>query len=154
MHTLASMVTLRHVALVLSTVGLIDAAYLSYARATHSALNCSILNGCNIVAASPYAVLFSLIPLAYLGLLFYTALVVMLLTQRLWEPHLWRLAFFALAGGGAVASVYFLYVQFFLIRAVCIYCLLSAGISFALCGVAYLLLRESDTAGAEHGTIA
>jgi len=154
MRALASRVTLRHVALVFATVGLIDAAYLSYARATHSALNCSILDGCNIVAASPYAVLFSLMPLAYLGLLFYAALVAVLLTQRMWEPRVWRLVFFALAGGGAVASVYFLYVQFFLIHAVCIYCLLSAGISFALCGVAYLFLRVSDAGDAEHGTIA
>lgn len=125
----------------LSLLGLADALYLADKAAVQEPLFCDIgagLNGCNVVAQSPYSRLFD-IPLAYYGVVFYLLLLAgPLLT--LWRP--WGFmykALLVLTGSAALASMAFLYIQFVLIRALCVYCVASAVIAFISFGVAYLL---------------
>lgn len=119
--------------LVLSVIGLIDAWYLADSALSSSALFCDIavLDGCNTVAQSPYSRLFD-IPLGVYGVGFYGiffGLATFLFASRKKIVSLLLLAWGIL---GVVASVAFLYVQFVLIQALCIYCLLSAFIAFVL----------------------
>ncbi|PIT91249.1 vitamin K epoxide reductase [Candidatus Kaiserbacteria bacterium CG10_big_fil_rev_8_21_14_0_10_49_17] len=136
----------------LATFGIIDAGYLSWARFTGSSLSCNILNGCNVVAASPESVLFGIMPLSYLGLLFYIgifALGVLLLVQ---DAKLFRVLLVLATLGGFLASVYFTYLQAFVINAFCIYCLTSAVLSTLLFGFSiwvYYTKEESPASVAE-----
>ncbi len=127
-----------------SLVGIVDAAYLSYARFTHSALSCTILDGCNVVAASPHAVLLGVIPLAYLGLVFYIAIFFLGVMLFRYDQRSIRLTLVGATGIGIVASAYFVYVQSVLIGAYCLYCIISAALSVVLFPLALALLRKDS----------
>lgn len=118
-------------ALILTVVGMMDAAYLSYSRVTSSPLFCGKGGGCAIVEASPYSV-FAGVPLAFWGLAFYIGMffVCALLIGRYERPA--RALFLLGALIGALMSLSFLYIQGVLIGAWCIYCVASAVITFAL----------------------
>ncbi len=129
---------------ILSLLGLADSWYLFQSAITDTALTCNIgsgFDGCNIVAQSPYSHLFG-IPLGLYGvgffaLVFVLSAVISLLPQRLFYRllHLLTLA-------GALASIVFVFIQLALIKAVCIYCLISAGIALFLWIIARALLKR------------
>lgn len=133
--------------LLLGLIGLVDSLYLASHAATDSDLFCEIgagLDGCNTVAQSPYSQFFG-IPLAYLGVAFY-ALLLLAALAALWKHHRHiHRALLAIAFLGAAFSVVFLYIQFVLIKALCIYCLISAGVAFVSFAAAlWLDLRHKN----------
>lgn len=129
----------------LALLGITDSWYLASHAATDTALVCDIgagLDGCNTVAQSPYSQ-FMGIPLAYFGVAFYTVLLILSALAFCFSPR--RLLYkgiLLLTAVSAVASVCFLYIQFALIQAVCVYCIFSAIIAFVSVPVAYLLLKR------------
>ncbi len=131
----------------LALLGIADSIYLSMHVVEGTPLVCDIgagLDGCNIVAQSPYS-RFLGIPLAFYGLAFY-GLLLLGSIAALWKHHrhLHR-ALLAISVLGAVFSVWFLYIQFALIKALCIYCILSAGVAFAaLVASLWLDLRHKN----------
>ena len=120
--------------IMLSIVGLLDALYLSYARYMHIDLPCSITNGgCAVVAASPYSVMFG-VPLAYLGVAFYIAMLAVSVLLH-FKPNICKYMFelvFLVVTFASLDSLYFLYLQGFVIKAFCIYCIISAVITFSM----------------------
>jgi uncharacterized membrane protein len=106
-----------------------------------SALFCAAGSGCDIVQASRYASFLGA-PTAAWGAGLYGAtgaLALAGLPARQW------LAAFLLAVAGVAFSLYLTYVELFVLRAVCAYCLASAGIAVALLGV--LLARRPPATG-------
>ncbi|MCD5384506.1 MAG: vitamin K epoxide reductase family protein [Candidatus Pacebacteria bacterium] len=131
---------LNYIFLTLGLLGLLNSLYLSYARYMHVDLPCSITNGgCSVVAASPYAVMFGM-PLAYLGVLFYLTILGLGILY-LFKSNIKYIkeTLLVVTTFGALDSLYFLYLQGFVINAFCIYCILSAIISFCLLVVVYSL---------------
>jgi uncharacterized membrane protein len=130
--------------LVLSFIGIADSWYLYQSAMTDTALYCDIgaaLDGCNIVAQSAYSKLFG-IPLALYGVMFFAALFVLgALLLSLNKPILYR-ALYLLSIIGSLASLVFLYIQFFLIKALCIYCIASAALMFLICLAARSLWKR------------
>jgi uncharacterized membrane protein len=131
---------------VLSLLGLADSLYLAKHKADGTPLLCNIenLSGCNVVANSPYSDVFG-IPLADLGVLFYIAMLVLVCFEYLFSHIHARRALLVATAVGALLSLYFIFVQIFLIRALCIYCIGSAIIAFALlvCMVTFFKKQES-----------
>lgn len=119
------------VLLVLSFAGLADSFYLAQHDTEKVSILCtgSDLSGCNIVAASPYSHFFG-IPLAEYGVLFYAGMFILAALELLVLNRLLRRILQWAALGGAISSLYFVFVQLFVINALCAYCLTSAGISF------------------------
>lgn len=131
---------------VLLCIGLLDALYLSYAQYAQSPLICGVLEGCNAVSASPYSKIFG-IPIAYLGVIFYIGMLKMLFWQH-FIPTLstWGRRLFVLGAYiGAAASVVFVYIQYTYIGAFCIYCLLSAIITWTVAVIVFSI--KSSTQG-------
>ncbi len=129
--------------LVLTFLGLADAWYLTQSAISGTELSCSIahLDGCNIVAQSKYSHLLG-IPLALYGVVFYAVLFILAASLPLWPSRLgYRLLHIA-SSIGVIASVCFLFIQFVLIRALCIYCVASAVISVFVWLVARKLWRK------------
>ncbi len=123
----------------LSSVGLIDALYLSYARYMGVTVPCSVTEGgCAIVAASPYAVVFG-IPLAYLGVMFYAITIALAVLYKKYANFYLQYALIATIVFGAIDSLYFMYLQAFVIGAFCIYCIISAIITWLLLVFAMIL---------------
>src|SRR5262245_20906320 len=118
----------RMIAALLALLGLLDAAYLSVERITGGALACPVGGGCETVQSSPYA-LFLGVPVAYIGVIGYAALLgVALLALNVDEvagvPVTGVLL--ALAGMGVVFALYLSYLQVAVIGAICFWCVVSA----------------------------
>jgi uncharacterized membrane protein len=127
-------------------LGIADSAYLAESALTHTPLTCNIgsvseLSGCNIVAQSQYSHLFG-IPLGVYGVVFY--LLVFLVSCLLLAVSTRRAHAMLVVLGvvGFVASLVFVAIQVFLIKALCIYCLASAVIAFFTFLLAFVLWKQ------------
>lgn len=137
--------------LVLAFVGIADSWYLAESAYTNTALTCNIagaLDGCNIVAQSPYSHLFG-IPLGAYGFVFYCFIFV-LAAVALVEPGLHaRRGLYLFGIAGAIASALFIAIQALVIKALCVYCLGSAVIAFLVCYLAYRCYKTLPPAPAQ-----
>lgn len=128
----------------LSLLGLADSLYLAEKATLDEPLFCDIgagLDGCNIVAQSPYSQFLG-IPLAYFGVAFY-ALVLLAALFIFWRPFEFSYHVLMIVTTiGALFSVAFLFIQIVLIQALCIYCIASAVIAFLSLWVAYVLFSR------------
>lgn len=116
---------------VFSILGFLDAAYLTAEHYFGLPLPCSIFQGCEKVTTSPYS-MFAGIPVALFGAVYYLAVII--LTVLYFDTGKTRLLSFLgrFVFLGLAASLYFLYIQLFIINAICIYCLGSILTSAAL----------------------
>jgi uncharacterized membrane protein len=137
--------TLLSLILVLSLVGLADSWYLAESAVTDTPLVCGpgVLEGCNAVAQSPYSKLFG-IPLGMYGVGFYGLIFLLSLIAFKSSKRVVAGGLLLVSGAGALASVAFLYIQFFLIKALCVYCVLSAVVSFVLCALAFYYFKQKQ----------
>lgn len=143
---------LLSVLLILAFVGMADAWYLSMSALTDTALSCdlgAVLDGCNIVAKSAFSHFFGL-PLAMYGVAFF-AVVFVITAIQLITPHktLFRLLY-ALGVLGSAASIVFLFIQIAVIKALCIYCIASAIITFLIWLVSHDLWKRMIRAKAAY----
>lgn len=124
----------------ISFIGFLDASYLTIAHYTGATLNCSILKGCEQVTNSPYSVILN-VPVALLGSLYYlTVLILSLLYFDTKNASILKIiAPFTLLG--FAASVWFVYLQFFVIKALCQYCMVSALTSTLLFVLGILIFK-------------
>jgi uncharacterized membrane protein len=135
----------RQAIALLSLVGLLLALYLwLYKIGVIGTLQCGA-GGCDQVQTSRYAALFG-IPVAFYGVVGYAALLaVALLGLRpafLGDRRV-TLALGALATGGVAFSLYLTYLELFVIRAICRWCVASAVIVAVIWVVALAGLRRS-----------
>ena len=118
------------VAALLALVGLADALYLTIEHLTGQSVRCTIISGCSAVLSSPYAVVAG-VPLAAIGAAAYFtvfSLAILTLFGYDWAGKIMRamvITMFAI-------SVWLMYLQAFVIREFCQYCLLSALITTTL----------------------
>ncbi len=112
--------------LVFALVGFLDSLYLTFKHFnSQAALSCTIFEGCNLVLSSNYAKV-GKVPLASIGAVYYFALLSLgytFLTQK--KKKLLTLAFLV-SSLGLLVSAYLTYLQAFVIKAFCSFCLLSA----------------------------
>lgn len=130
---------LLSIAALFAFLGIINASYLAYTSFMGIAPTCTLFDGCDLVAASPYSRVFG-VPLSVFGIFFYTAT----LGFAAWglASRVARVAQFLLplTTLGFLLSLYFLYLQAVVIQAYCQYCLFSlfdATVLFALALVVY-----------------
>lgn len=119
--------------LVFAFCGLANSAYLTQSEQNGTPLLCNIenLNGCNIVAQSPYSHMFG-ISLAEYGLFFYAIVFFIAAAELLLVDQLLRRVLQGLAAAGFIASLYFTFLQVFVIKALCVYCLGSAVLALLI----------------------
>ncbi len=115
----------------LAIIGLGVALYLTYVETTPEAnAICGPVGDCNTVQKSPYAMLFGVLPVALLGAGGYIAMLAAWALAH-WQkrPQLARWGYpllFGFAFVGTAFSAYLTYLEPFVIRAVCIWCISSA----------------------------
>ena len=132
--------------LALALLGLAVAFYDSYAIYNHQALWCPPpIDGCNEVASSPHARIVDL-PIGYFGVVYYLYMLA-LAALLAFDPSSrgLRFASVAYAGLGVVFSAYFMFLQFSLIHAFCIYCLVSAITTVLLLIAAFSHVRAQPS---------
>ena len=106
---------------VLDVVGLIVAGYLSIVELGGGVPACGVLKGCEEVALSEYARIGG-IPVAVFGVVLSVALLGLALAW--WKTDIYGLLLghYGLSLVGVIFDGYFLYLQVFVIQAVCVWC--------------------------------
>jgi uncharacterized membrane protein len=127
------------VAALFSLFGLADALYLTIEHVTGQSVRCTIISGCSEVLSSPYAAVAG-IPLAVIGAAAYFT-VFSLATLAAFGYRVAGKLLTALVIAMFLVSLWLIYLQAFVIREFCQYCLLSAGITTALLVVVVMSRR-------------
>ena len=127
------------IAALLSLVGLVDALYLTIEHVTGQSVQCTITSGCSEVLSSSYAVVAG-IPLAAVGAAAYFS-VFSLATLAAFKYEFARPLLLLLVVAMFLVSLWLVYLQAFVIREFCQYCLLSAAITTTLLVVVIMARR-------------
>ncbi len=113
----------------LALVGLLDSVYLTWIKLTHRLAVCSNIGDCEAVNNSIYSEIGSTgIPIAVMGAgAFLAMLIVLLLEKRvsIFEDN-GVVVVIALSMIGVLYSAYLTYIEIFVLKAICPYCVLSA----------------------------
>jgi len=118
------------IAAILSLFGIADALYLTVEHITGQSVQCTIIAGCSEVLSSRYAVV-SGIPLAAIGAAAYFT-VFSLATLAAFGYRIAGTVLTPLVISMFVVSLWLIYLQAFVIREFCQYCLFSAAVTLAL----------------------
>ncbi len=140
----------RKIILIVSSLGFILSAYLTYFFYTHrSTLFCAAGSGCDVVGSSPYATILG-VPVPLLGVIGYMAIIVVSLislSTRLKWLWLYFISLSALS-----FSAYLTYLELFVIKALCPYCVASALFAAAIY-VTLLVLRPGSSFSMSHAKL-
>lgn len=131
---------LHVVAALLALLGIADALYLTIEHVTGQSVQCTIISGCSAVLSSPYAVVAG-IPLAAVGGAAYFT-VFSLAILALFGYRIAGKLLLPVVGAMFLVTLWLIYLQAFVIREFCQYCLLSALITTTLLVVVFLSRRS------------
>ena len=125
---------------VLDVIGLLVAGYLSYVELRGEVPACGIVRGCEEVALSEFARIGG-VPVAVFGVLL--SIVLLGLALAWWKTDIYGLLLghYGLSLVGVIFDGYFLFLQVFVIKAVCIWCVtyeVSLLLRFLIALVVYL----------------
>lgn len=112
-------------------IGFVDASYLSVLHYKNIIPPCTVLGECEIVLTSKYAVMRG-VPTALFGAFYYLAVVIFSILYFDTKQAKYIFTAIGVITVGLVFTLWFLYLQAFVIKAFCEYCLLSAGITITL----------------------
>jgi uncharacterized membrane protein len=138
--------TLYIVIACLALIGLADAIYLTVQHVTGQSVRCTIVSGCSEVLSSPYAS-FKGIPLALIGAVAYFT-VFSLATLAVFRYQFVEKLLAVVVGLMFLTTLWLIYLQAFVIRSFCQFCLLSALVTIVM-GI--LVILSSRTKRADNG---
>lgn len=137
----------RSIILIVSALGLILSAYLTYYfYAGQSTLFCTAGSGCDVVGSSAYASILG-IPVSLLGVIGYMAIIgvsLISLSTRLKWLWLYFISLSALS-----FSAYLTFIEIFVIKALCPYCVVSALFAVAIFAT-LLVFRPGSSFSMSH----
>lgn len=136
--------------ILLGLIGLIDAIYLTAKFYAQSSVFCSLLNnGCDLVTSSRYASFWE-IPIALVGIIYYALII--FLAALFWRKASDKILSILrlISTAGFLFSLWLLYLQVFVIKALCLYCIISA-VTSTLIFIISLLVKNHKT-NYEHKT--
>ncbi len=111
--------------------GLADAAYLTVEHMSGRSVRCMVVSGCDEVLQSSYATVAGGVPVAAVGAVAYFT-VFSLATLAAFGYGGARRLLAPLVAVMFLATLWFLYLQAFVIKAFCTYCLISAAVTTVL----------------------
>jgi uncharacterized membrane protein len=131
------------IAALVSLIGLADAIYLTVQHLTGESLRCTIISGCSEVLSSPYAQVGS-VPLAAIGALAYLT-VFSLATLGAFGYQFVDTLLKMLIAIMFLTTLWLLYLQAFVIKHFCQYCLVSAAVTIVLAIIILVFARSRNT---------
>ena len=126
-----------------SLIGIADTLYLILESYLGGGVKCFIVGGCETVLTSKYSI-FAGIPLAWWGLGFYISVFVAINLLDIYASDIWLKLLKLMTAAGFIISLVLLYLQVFVIKALCFYCLTSFVSSTALF-VLVMFLKKNET---------
>lgn len=132
------------IAAFVSLIGLADSIYLTVEHLSGRSVRCTITSGCSEVLSSPYATIRGY-PLAALGALAYFAVFSLATLAAFGYKGMGKLLLL-LVGAMFLMTLWLFYLQAFVIRHFCQFCLLSALVTTTLLVLVFLSQRNSGRA--------
>jgi uncharacterized membrane protein len=128
--------------ILLSLLGMIDTLYLTSVHFSQASAFCALVQGCDVVLQSSYSIVFG-IPLAMIGLLYYTTLFACATIWFARKDELFLKILLGISWAGLLASIWFVYLQFFVLDALCQYCIASFIITLSIFVIALIERKRS-----------
>lgn len=126
----------------ISFIGFLDASYLTINHYRGTNVGCSLTGGCEKVLTSEYALIFN-IPVALIGALFYlTVFILALIYTDLKKPLIIKILA-VITALAFLSTLRFVYIQLFVLKSICQYCMLSAITSTLLFILSLLAWRKT-----------
>ena len=126
--------------LALAFVGFLDATYLTVMYFQGGPIPCYILSGCDTVTTSRYSHI-GPVPISLLGAGYYLVIFLLAFNYLITGSNAhWRLAAH-LTWLGLITSVVLMYLQFFVLQSLCLYCIISAIVSVGLFTLGRIMLK-------------
>ena len=127
----------------LGLIGLVDSLYLTWIKIAHNGV-CSVSGGCEVVNTSRYASIAG-IPIALIGAGGYLTMIAILLLEKRndFVEFNGPVIVFGLSLVGVLYSAYLTYLELYVIRAICPFCVVSAVVLVLMLFVSGMRLRES-----------
>jgi uncharacterized membrane protein len=132
---------LSYLILILALLGFIDATYLTVEFFSGGNVVCGLIEGCEQVLSSDYSSMFG-IPLSLIGVIYYVTISIFAFILSINKNVNILKIILIVTFLGFIASVYFVYLQLFVINAICIYCITSALITTVLLILSALLYKQ------------
>lgn len=117
--------------------GIADATYLTIEHYSQLIPPCTvnrllpIASDCGKVLRSSYSVMFG-VPLAVFGIVQYSSLLIAIILLIVFKKKIFSYWIILQSIVGAIFSIYFMFIQIVILKSICLYCTLSALISFAI----------------------
>ncbi len=129
--------------IIISFIGFLDATYITLKHYLGVPITCSILNGCEKVTTSVYSTVFN-IPVALIGSVYYLIIFALIILYLDTKKETIFYTASKITALGFIASIWFTYLQIFVLKAFCFYCLVSSGTSTILfiLGIIALKLKK------------
>ena len=135
---------------ILAGIGFVDSLYLTYVKLSNSYAICGPIGDCESVNTSKYAEIAG-IPIALLGVGAYLIIILLLLMENrgdYWAEY-GPIMVFGISLAGVLYSAYLTYVEIYVLRAICPYCVVSAVVLVLLLALATTrLVRDPGTQSA------
>ena len=135
---------------ILAGIGFVDSLYLTYVKLSNSYAICGPIGDCESVNTSKYAEIAG-IPIALLGAGAYLVIILLLLMENrgdYWAEY-GPIMVFGISLAGVLYSAYLTYVEIYVLRAICPYCVVSAVVLVLLLALATArLVRDPGTQSA------
>lgn len=131
------------VAAVVSLIGLVDSIYLTVEHLSGRSVRCTIVKGCSEVLSSPYASVRG-VPLALIGAIAYF-IVFSLATLAAFGYKSAGKLLPVVVGVMFLTTLWLVYLQAFVIKAFCQFCLLSAFVTLVLTVLIFLARRQEKS---------
>lgn len=113
---------------IFATIGLLDSAYLSYIKLANTNIYCTPgLGHCDVVNASQWSYLWG-IPIAVFGVVGYAAILLLITfgnRNKTLAPNVY-LMLFGISLTGFLFSLYLTYLEIFILKTICQWCVLSS----------------------------
>ena len=126
---------------IFSFVGLLDASYLAVKHYTGTIPPCAIAKGCETVTTSQYATIGG-VSVALFGAIYYLIILITSIALIDTGNNFLKKFLSKFSIIGLIASIWFVSLQLFVIKALCLYCIASATSSVAIFTIAFFLNRQ------------
>jgi len=132
--------------LVFGLIGFFDATYLTIEHYQGVIPPCSLTGGCETVLTSDYSSILN-IPVSVLGMIYYFFVFIFAIAYIDTKKSIFLRMCASIGFFGFLASLFFVFLQLFVIKSICFYCMISAITSTVLFSAGFLVLKHDNFLG-------
>lgn len=130
---------------ILALIGVADSSYITAQHYRGEDVVCNIgeyeVGDCSTVTSSEYSTVVG-VPVALLGAIYYFVLLVLAASMTTYDDKKLRQLFTAIVSIGFLWSAWFVYIQLFVLNAICVYCMVSAVTTTIMLALAIFGFRK------------